>query len=99
MNIKQFLKPNWRKFVIMGILTMILFLSAMLVSAADNPQIEGYLNIPEVVVLVFFAVVIVLFPFSELTYFPDFLALTFIIIYWYFLSCLIVWIYDKVKKK
>ena len=87
MTLKQFMKPNWRKIVI----TVILFIiSTAYVSflGLDAPYLYGF---P--------------LPVYQLGGWPSgytgFIYLGIIVdfIFYYLLSCLIVWIYDKFRKK
>ena len=96
MNIKQFLKPDRRKIVIFIILFMIsTLIRANLFSNYElkHPYPAFAFGIP----FVSFYII----PIVELT--PEihfnFIGLFENIIFWYFLSCLLVWIYDKFKKK
>jgi len=96
MNIKKFLKPNWRKIVLFIIIFVLLFYSEIICKpmyvkttahydfTGTSKSSEGWLYpcgfLSQIVK-------------DSITY----LLLSLLISY--FLSCLIVWIYDKVKKK
>jgi Sec-independent protein secretion pathway component TatC len=89
MNLKQFLKPDWRKIAVFVILSIILFITPWPEpGCCDFPYYQGFL-LP-----VYFQGGFAGFP-------KTFIPTNFVIdvIIWYLLSCLIVWIYDKVKKK
>ena len=96
MNLKQFLKPDWRKIVIFLVIFLLnLFLgikSYSFYSATET--IYGY-------PLPFLTVYIELLPPATVVNW-NFRNLIIHIIVWivlYLLSCLIIWIYEKVKKK
>jgi hypothetical protein len=81
MNIKQFLKPNWKKIVI--------FVTISIIFSLIDYGISGELIIPIIgLPLPFYINYNITYPFLIID-----------LIVWYFISCLIVWIYDKVKKK
>jgi len=96
MTLKQFLKPDWRKIVIF-VIPIILTIIAIFIEVKGS----GW------DILVYFpALLCGIIPGcmhdGELPYVnPILLLLSFIITYfvWYLLSCLIIWIYDKRKKK
>lgn len=95
MGIKQFLKPNWRKivtFIIFLLLTFILVFGSFALPPSKRGK-EYY--------IVLFLYYFLAFP-IELTAYSDpilgLLGFIINIIYLYFLSCLMVWIYDKLKK-
>jgi hypothetical protein len=92
--IKEFLKPDWRKIV----LTIIIFL--ILINVQIFPG--KIISMPGTEVIIYVSLL------SELehTYYGSykriFESIGLIVIFLfisYFLSCLIVWIYDRVKKK
>jgi len=93
MGLKQFLKPNWEKIV----LILILFGIGIVISILSNACIGCYdtiLGFP----LSFY--VKKGWPPSEIgktTFSIPNLIID--IVFWYVLSCLIVWIYKKYKKK
>jgi len=95
MNIKKFLKPDWRKIFVFIILFGISFLYTYPIGIGisnQNNKITEYG-----------------FPLKFLTCVNDmktrplclcgFPLLIFDLIFWYLPSCLIVWIYDKIKKR
>jgi hypothetical protein len=100
MNIKQFLKPNWRKIL----LSLILFLS---IFYAIDFIFSNSFGVLSFIVLLFFISIFYVSknPSNHENYVsPESLIdlISFIIISLiisYLLSCLIVWVYDKVKKK
>jgi hypothetical protein len=100
--IKEFLKPEWRKMV----LTIIFLLFAIF----GSPFIPLSVELPGRSVPVF--AIILLWPSFIFTCIPTkggvicrlygieiYIGYFITILYLYFLSCLIVWIYNKVKKK
>lgn len=96
MKIKQFLKPDWRKIV----LFILLFIISTLVRANLFPNRKLEYPYPPFVFGMPF-VSFYVYPIVELT--PEirlnFLGLFGDIIFWYFISYLLVWAYDKFKKK
>ena len=92
MNIKQFLKPDWRKIVIF----VILFIFGIGISILSNSCLGCY-NVSTGLPLGFYEQIFWP-PEMEKT---NFLMLNFIIdiVILYFFSCLIIWIYEIIKKK
>jgi hypothetical protein len=97
MNWKQFLKPNWRKIVIF-LLPIILTIITLFIEVKGS----GW------DILVYFPILICgiipgcITSGGELPLVNNALyLLSFVITYiiWYPISCLIIWIYNKVKKK
>jgi len=94
MNWKEFLKPDWRKIVLM-------FIFVMLTSIIKNlgilvrTEIIDYYGFP----FPFYGKAGLFEPPQPYRTFFDPIALIGNIIILYLLSCLIVWIYKKVKKK
>jgi glucan phosphoethanolaminetransferase (alkaline phosphatase superfamily) len=92
MKIKQFLKPDWRKIVVF----VILFILGIGISILSNSCLGCY-NVSIGLPLGFY----------EEIFWPhgmektNFLMLNFIIdiVILYFFSCLIIWIYDKFRKR
>jgi len=107
MTLKKFLKPEYRKLVVFVILVCIGFLiyvitpKAVTTGPSPPPTIGEYITSLIILILFipfFITFLIVPISFSILNYiYGTGIILTFI--YWYLLSCFIVWIYDKVKKK
>jgi len=97
MTIKQFLKPDWRKivvtviFLIYSVIINIYFYSVDLTSTASIMLLLAYfLNLPYTI----------LFSQELIPYQFEFICFIIIgFIYQYLLSCLIIWIYDKFRKK
>ena len=97
MNVKDFLRPDWRKMILLFLLSLFFF-----------SVFWGLFNTS-------FMITLVAYPFSHLynilinpnlalTNFvgAKLLSVTLLTIdrfYYYFLSCLIFWIYDKLRKK
>jgi ribose/xylose/arabinose/galactoside ABC-type transport system permease subunit len=100
MKIKQFLKPDWRKIVIFALLTLFSFLitygtTFLIYRGFPLPYSFKMCEYP------IYSLPCKNCP-NDLTCFGEefhLLFLSFDIIVFYLLSCLIVWIYDKVKKK
>jgi len=99
MSWKEFLKPDWRKIVITLALIGLSFLYIYEPLIAD--AYEAYRGLP----LFYWKYFVGAGPLIEGMEVPEpvteFLYFNLIIdlIFWYLLSCLIIWIYDKVKKK
>jgi hypothetical protein len=90
-SIRKFLEPDWRKivvFVFFGIISFTLGFSKYPIY--DSPKIAySYNYLP------------FLWPLVKYGYTGEPTALLIFLnsIYWYFLSCLIVWIWERRKKK
>jgi len=93
MNFKQFLKPDWRKVVIFFVVSFLLTL---------------FLGVKSPVTPLDISITKIGFPALFLTikegllgktYKWNFVNLIINIAIWYLLSCLIIWIYDKVRKR
>jgi len=88
MNLKQFLKPDWRKIVLTIILSLIVYFFLWFNNiACVREMMTGHCmgasrKLEDI--------------FIRYLQPQNFLA---ILILWYLFSCLITWIYDKVKKK
>jgi hypothetical protein len=84
MSIKKFLKPDWRKIVLIIILLIISSLSTwgIIISQTNLGFPFAYFK----------------GHFGELSEF-DIIALFLNIIFYYLFSCFVIWIYSKVKKK
>ncbi len=108
MTLKKFLKPDWRKivvFVVLAIFSLSLFFYSMMIIDCLNPPCKDKfmesLGIVINIVPFMFSYFLINFEFP----FP--IDLIFVIIFyfiipllWYYLlSCLIVWIYDKFRKR
>ena len=97
MNLKQFLKPDWRKVVIF-VIPIILTIIAVLFKVKGS-EWDVLLYFP-----ILFCAIIPgcitsngeVFEVNNVLYLLSF-VITYII--WYLLSCLIIWIFDKIKKK
>jgi phosphatidylserine synthase len=97
MNWKKFLKPDWRKIVIFVILFVIGFITFLISSSFGVRVIPD--SATEVLIAIFLPTIFIT-QFLGSSNIGFILILT--MVYWYILSCLIVWIYDrfrKVKKK
>ncbi len=89
MTLKQFLKPNWTKIVIIVI--------SMIISFPRYPNYYECSGFP----LCYLSSGKCPFEYFVVLCGIGFLPVNLIldIIFWYLFSCLIIWIYDKVKKK
>ena len=94
MTIKQFLKPDWRKTVIFVVLFVIGFITFLISSSFGIRVIPD--SATEVLIAIFLPIIFITQSLGSSNI--EFI-LSLAIIYWYILSCFIVWIYDKVKKK
>jgi len=109
MNFKKFLKPDWRKivvFIIVLFLWLILFTSTIVVFPESFPKLSVRPMHISTGVIVGYPVFLVKlkYVFINNIFYPfyyiwNFSNLLINITVWYLLSCLIIWIYDKVKKK
>ncbi len=107
-TIKQFLKPDWRKIIIFVVLTCVLLIHLWLsaiIGVETGPQIIDFfgiiLNIVPIVLLGFsYYASLILNVIPELS-FPFFIFITIIIpvLWYYFLSCLIIFAFDKFRKR
>lgn len=108
MKWKEFLKPDWRKIVIL----ILLFIIASLEGIGVEEPIARRGPVPTIYYYHLNPLLWVIPPFELISVGPvkgyEFLGIRldiipiqyyFSLIYWYILSCLIVWIYDRVKKK
>jgi uncharacterized membrane protein AbrB (regulator of aidB expression) len=103
MKWKELLKPDWGKILITILITLMFSILVINVFGINYDN----LKIPTLVDFVGFIIFIVIlaWPLSLLpstmntqTLFLP-LGMFLLILYWYFLSCMIIWIYNKVKKK
>jgi len=96
MKIKQFLKPDWRKIIIFVVLFIIFsFLMNNTFYIEDKGFPFVYLDFPVYGPAMLLNETLVDYRapiFSLINFILD-------IIFWYLFSCLIIWIYDKMKKK
>ena len=102
MTLKQFLKPDWRKivlFVILFILSLLISYPGFCVDGTNFGYCEEIHGFPLSAYTTFGEQDVV--PPEKLEYirYENIFGFIFNLIFWYLLSCLIVWIYDKVKKK
>jgi len=93
MNLKKFLKPDWRKIVIV----MIFFALSYIYTVTTLIPALGLTFLFHGFPLGYFRITARynVIQASKILW----VGLLADIIFWYFLSCLIVWIYDKLKKK
>jgi glucan phosphoethanolaminetransferase (alkaline phosphatase superfamily) len=84
MNIKQFLRPDGRKTLVMIFLIILTWISYVI-------------GVVGLVIAFAYILLIVGFPMLIVELMMPFKIIS-VIIYWYLLSCLIVWIYDKMNK-
>ena len=94
MKLKQFLKPDWRKIVIFVVLFLFLF-PLSIISPGPTCRLSKVCNTASIVNI--FGIEYYEFDAKYRNFFEN-LAIISIIIF-YILSCLIVWIYDRRKKK
>jgi hypothetical protein len=87
MDWKQFLKPDWKKIL----LTVILFLISTRYVSFLGLDAPYYIGFP---INVYYMAG---WPMSTKGFF--YLGIVIDLIFYYLISCLIVWIYDKVRKK
>jgi len=105
MRVKQFLKPDWKKisaFVIFLILYLIgVFYVFVFMEYVPKPSWLLVFDVFMMILALPMYIFQILFPVMEfeIGILIIIVAYSLLIIYWYLLSCLIVWIYDKVKKK
>jgi hypothetical protein len=102
MTFKQFLKPDWRKIVIFVILSIALFLVPWNIAFSVTEfrfiySESGMQGIPLPAYICIEALTAFGTPPPPCGVFYPFLIIDLII--WYLLSGLIVWVYDKVRKK
>lgn len=109
MSWKEFLKPNLWKLIIPLIFTIIPFLELATFSEAYSCHVLGKcggiitqtfgVTFSDVFGAVFVTLTYPLLTLTNLLNINWFFSTFFIFIYWYLISCLIVWIYKKVRKK
>jgi hypothetical protein len=89
MNLKKFLKPDWRKIAIFIILLIISLFSKWCCGGCGTKSAVICRGVP--------------FPYISIFWWGEskihFLSVILNIIIFYFLSSLIIWIYDKLRKK
>ncbi len=100
MNLKQFLKPGWRKILILVIFAIycsyIWFSGnfALTTSCGWNLMTCYYdAYLPALIIVL----PVLPFFFSWLIHSYFELGFLLTVLYWYLISCLIVWVYDKLK--
>ena len=98
MTLKQFLKPDWRKIL----LTIILIVPSFMIENCIGLCLDCGFNYA--IPLSFYCSMEGPFHFAELSSsnYPLTTSLAFSIIdiiFWYLISCLIVWVYDKFRKR
>ncbi len=89
---KQPMKPLWKKivlFIIISVLGCFIFFMG-----GPNDLFYVLFIIFDLFIFIFAIILHPFFGYSSVT-----IGLVLNIIYWYFLSCFIVWVYDKMKKK
>ena len=111
MNIKQFLKPDWRKIVIFVIILLPSFIPSIIIGGCVNNLfncqfLSGlFYNIFDRLLVVFYTLIkfplfLILREILGIPYqiFLPTILVSFINWFWmYLLSCFIIWIYDKFK--
>jgi hypothetical protein len=97
MNLKQFLKSDWRKTVIFAILYIIFLFYMIITNFGFLPYVKcpsKYVEMPDI-----FTNSIGCFREDLLFVYYTFLLFLVPTIWFYILSCLIIWVYDKFRKK
>ncbi len=102
MNFKQFLKPNWRKIVVFFcIIFFVTTITSILPHMENNPYtfIFIFILIPGTITSVIGHFNVLGMDNLVVSSLINSTVLLIDILWFYILSCLIIWIYDKVKKK
>jgi len=102
MNLKQFLKPNWRKILILVIFILLFLLDNYITNPFEEhlSKSSWLSSLHSILWYPYTFLTLPLFAFTmPITGIMFIIFLLIIIIYWYLLSCFIVWLYDKFKKK
>ena len=99
MNLKEFLKPNWKKVLLTIIFAIFSFWFLYNYTGIGGPRYEPNLLFTIVALIAAFLNLPLLIPNYNPLYETAIFYFILDLIYWYLLSCLIIWIYDKVKKK
>jgi hypothetical protein len=94
MNWKEFLKPDWRKIVLMLLIPSLGSISFFL-SWILGGFFKSRILFEILIALTFYLG----YPFSIGSVFGYLVGLIFGSIFYYLISCLIVWIYNKIKKR
>ena len=98
MTLKQFLKPDWRKIVVLIILTIIS--STVTYNELNCMTFGGGCTKSHGFPFAFYSIhYSVASPDAQPSYYLNYVSIIPNIIIWYLLSCFIVWIYDKFRKK
>jgi len=101
MTLKQFLKPDWRKIVIFILIALFCVLPYLFIRIGPplDPIIIFFMNLTKVLGWPWFLVALLSKSLPEPSYLIRlgiFITSTLILLFfWYFLSCLIIWIYDN----
>jgi len=95
MNVKQFLKPDWRKVFIIAIIFIVLIYLSFTPFLGSSPIFTQTLG---VIIFLFLAFPIVFLNFLKLGIFAFLFGFILSILFWYLITCLIFWIYDKFRK-
>lgn len=108
MSLKKFLKPDKRKILIFLVIIIVSLITGFL-GACFGGHGPCYIFPWSYISLVFFSIGTIFTHIGDLfwneqenivfIYIFSYMGIILNILYWYILSCLIVWIYDKVKKK
>jgi len=104
MNLKEFLKPDWRKFIgflIIVALITIIFQSSVMGGCCTKETNYFVLPFPSIIHREVNCNSPLASPEckSESSFKINYPFLALNLIFWYLISCLIIWIYDKIKKK
>jgi len=95
MNPKQFLKPDWRKivmFIILSIIFLVIYKYKLSLMVGELPLLFPAKGLPLPIYI----------GCPEKMECPEKLLKVLLmidLIFWYFISCFIIWIYDKVREK
>jgi len=105
MNWKEFLKPTRWKIVLAIFIfllnsVLLILINIYLVSTIlENFRISNLVRYPSLILIFLLNPSIVYFGFVSRSFVESVSGIVINIFYWYILSCLIIWIYDKLKKK
>jgi hypothetical protein len=95
MNWKKFFKPDWRKIAIFFVLLILTIFSVQACGQITPAFSYNLLFAPFYFYNILNRQYFDFYSNCDTSYIP----LIFSTIYWYLLSCLIIWIYEKTKKK
>lgn len=110
MDWKGFLKPNWRKIIVFIIISVIIFLGLGFLGMIAFSGIHETIGPPTFekdLFFVYFSIITLPAQIISTIFYPDYISKsslevvgwTLNLIYWYLLSCLIVWGWNKYRGK